>query len=659
MSIPSLFALVGFFLGIILHGVLLVTVVRRPRRTALERGLIVLLAGLLIWYGGNFLSAILGRMIYANTARALMVTDAVAFSALSFLPALLLHTHWLYYRRFFEPTSLEQRSVRVLLVLLYATTLLLPLALGELLSGESGHSLEKLGPFRTPFLILLAISYIGSAWLQRQIVRRSTKPIEAGLFRGLFLLFLVIPVFTLWVFEFANPAAGFYPYVETLALLASAFPAFLVAYYIYRYQFLQIRVHRGLVSAVMVLLFMVVYLAGVRTLVQFLHEALGAPAFLLEATFLFSLLLIFPPISRWLQHWVSRSFSEDIDHFRQVAERIQSGSPGIVSTRDLAEEIAQLLQQEYPESEAEIHLGRFQPRGEGVYALAAGDEPVGFLEFRSFEDSSPGQREGLRVLLAEIGSALERSRLLERQVALEREVARKSHLEELGRMAATIAHNVKNPLSSIKTLLQLQRESKNLTPDQQREFGMMLEEVNRLSKTVTSLLRFSKLESGEAHELTDIAPRVLVEAVTAVFQGSLTERRLKLDIDLRNDLPPVRANTDGLRDVLANLLANAVEASPPGGTIGIRAEREGDRIDLLIEDEGPGIPEGILNRLFQPFVTTKSSGTGLGLAIARRRMEQMYGDLRIVARNPSGTRAIVGLQISSRTEDHGRAKENP
>lgn len=646
MSIPSLFALIGFFLGIILHGVLLATVVRRPRRSTLERGLIILLGGLMVWYCGNFLSGILGRMAGRQAAAALMVTDAVSFSALSLLPALLLHTHWLYYRRFFTPSLLERRAVQVLMILLYGTLLLVPLAVGKLVSGESGHPLEKLGPFRAPFLILLAVSYFASAWLQRRVVQQSTKPIEVSLFRRLFVLFIVIPVFTLWVFELANPTSAFYPYMETLALLASTFPAFLVAYYIYRYQFLQIRVHRGLVSAVMVLLFMVVYLAGVRSLVQYLQEELGAPAFLLEATFLFSLLLIFPPISRALQHWVSRSFSEDIGHFRQVADRIRSGAPGIVATRDLAEEIVQLLKQEYPEAEAEIHLGSSDPGRGGVYPLPARDQPVGFLEFRSFKDSSPGQREGLRVLLAEIGSALERSRLLERQVMLEREVARKSHLEELGRMAATIAHNVKNPLSSIKTLLQLQRESGNLTPEQQRELGMMLEEVDRLSKTVTSLLRFSRLESGETHELTDISLRGLVDTVAAVFRGNLTEQQLKLNLELGKALPSVRANADGLKDVLANLLANAIEASPPGGTIAIRADQREGRIDLIIEDEGPGIPTGILDHLFQPFVTTKSSGTGLGLAIARRRMEQMHGDLRITSHSPSGTRAIVGLQTS-------------
>ena len=646
MSVSALFTLIGFFLGIVLHGVLLATVIKRPHRTTLERGLIFLLAGLLIWYAGNFLAGILRSMDPARVRLALITTDAVSFSALGCLPALLLHTHWLYYRRFFPPSSLEKRLAKVLLVLLYGMIPLLPLALRELLSGTTAHPLEKLGPFRAPFLVLLAVSYFASAYLQRRIVRRSTRPIEAALFRRLFVLFLVIPLFTLWVFEGTDPSWGPFPYLVTLALLASAFPAFLVAYYIYRYQFLQIRVHRGLTSAVVVLLFMVVYLAGVRSLVQYLHEEVGAPVFLLEATFLFSLLLIFPPLSQWVQGWVSRSFSEDIGRYRRIADRIQAGAPGVVSTHELATEIVRLLNQEYPESESRIHLGSSHPGGDSVYPLPAGERPIGYLEFRSFEAASPGQREGLRVLLAEIGAALERSRFLERQVTLEREVARKSHLEELGRMAATIAHNVKNPLSSIKTLLQLQREADNLTQAQQHELGMMLEEVDRLSKTVTSLLRFSRLESGEGRTLSDVDLRGLVETVLAVFQGSLTDRQLALDVELGSDPLTVRAHADGLKDVLANLLSNAVEASPVGGTISIRTRREGDRAKLFIEDEGPGIPEGVLSRLFQPFVTTKAAGTGLGLAIARRRMEQMQGELRIAARSPSGTRAIVELQVA-------------
>lgn len=644
---PSLFALIGFFLGIILHGVLLATVLRRPHRTTLERGLVLLLTGLLIWYAGNFLSGILRSLTHGGAGNAVLVVDAVSFSALSFLPALLLHTHWLYYRRFFGPTPAERRAIQFLLPLLYATTLLLPLAIKELSWGHPGLSLEALGPFRLPFLSLLAASYFASAYIQQRIVRRSTRSIESSLFRKLFVLFLAIPLYTLWVFELASPSTGYYSYAVTLALLTSAWPALVVAYYIYRYQFLQIRVHRGLASAVVLLLFMVIYLAGVRGVVQLLHERLGAPAYLLEATFLFGLLLLFPPISRWLQHWVSRSFSEEIVHFREVAERIEAGSSHALSTRDLADEITRLLEQEFPASGARMHLGPTEPKGEDIHPLAVGDRVGGFLEFRSFGDNSPGQREGLRVLLAEIGAALERSRLLERQLTLEREVARKSHLEELGRVAATIAHNVKNPLSSIKTLLQLQRESGNLTPDQQRELGMMLEEVNRLSKTVTDLLRFSRLERQESDELTEVDVSGLVETVAAVFRGTLEERALKLRIDLGQDLPAVHAHVDGLKDVLATLLGNAVEASPTGGSITICTRRARDRIELWIEDQGPGIPKRVLARLFEPFVTTKSSGTGLGLAIARRRMEKMGGDLRIETLSPSGTRAIVGFQAGN------------
>jgi hypothetical protein len=158
MDTASLFGLVGFFFGIVLQIFLLLLVLKRKRRT-FETLLISLLTGLLIWYAGNFVSLLLRQMDIAKVAEVLKWFDIAAFTGLSFLPALMLHTHWIYYQNHFGAELKETRIFRFQIWLLYAQLLMLPLALSRLFVDPSIHPLQKLGPFTMPFLVSLLRTY--------------------------------------------------------------------------------------------------------------------------------------------------------------------------------------------------------------------------------------------------------------------------------------------------------------------------------------------------------------------------------------------------------------------------------------------------------------------------------------------------------------------
>ena len=644
MTIPSLFGLIGFFLAAILHGILLSTVRKRQRQDSLERLLTLLLSGLIFWYGGLFVASILRQMDPERVGILLMASDALSFSALSLLPALLLHTHWAYYRRHFVPSTFERAAVKSALYLLYGGLVLLPVAIGQLLSEVSVHPLEKLGPFRAPFLSLLGLSYFISAALQLQIVRRSTREVERSLFKRLIVPFLVVPVYTLWVFELANPQHPWYQFQVNLALLGSVFPSLLVTYYVYRYQFLQFSVYKGFSNALLIVLIMTGYLVGIRSFGNYLERELKTPPILLEGIFVVGLLLIFPPLSEWLNNRLSRSFSEDIERFRRVAGMIRSGSFRIFSIDGLVSEIEGLLSKEIPEIEAKIVFDDSLGDDGATIIPLSREKKVGYLHLLRPESLTAGQREGLRILAHEISHSLERSRMLQIQLALEREVAHKSRMEELGQMAATVAHNVKNPLSSIRTLLQLQKESSNLTEEQQEELGMMIDEVDRLARTVTSLLRFSRLGSSDSGtDFSRVNLEALVQSVALVHRGTVESGDLRMETDCLMNPPWLITNQESLQEILSNLLANAVEASPPGGHIKITLSGGADRAEIAIQDEGPGIPDHLISKVFDPFFTTKASGTGLGLAIVRRRVEQLGGSIRIESGVTSGTLARLEI----------------
>jgi signal transduction histidine kinase len=401
-----------------------------------------------------------------------------------------------------------------------------------------------------------------------------------------------------------------------------------------------------------VLLTILAYLAGIRSFGLYLEEELGAPTLLLEGTFLVTLLLFFPPMSRWVQNWVSRSFTVELRRYRRLADRISRSSSTFLSTAALSDFIEQELKTGLPAIQVKIHVQKPKgtESGTSLYPLRSGNKRVGYLELKTPEgEIGPGQKEGIRLLTNEIAAALERSQLLEKQLAMERELEKRSHLEDLGRMAATIAHNVKNPLSSIKTLMQLQSEADNLTEGQKREIEMMTEEVDRLAKTVSTLLRFSSLgrESPRNDQAEQVNLEHLTASVGAVFRGDMDSRRLKLETRVGGNSPVVKSHGEALKDILSNLLSNAIEASPAGGTVWIEFSHNKRQLVLTVADEGPGIPEDIRHRVGDSFFTTKSKGTGLGLAIVKRRSEQLGGQLSIL--NPAfgkGTRIMVAIPLT-------------
>ncbi len=651
MDTASLFGLVGFFLGIVLQIFLLLLVLKRKRRT-FETLLISLLTGLLVWYTGNFVSLLLRQMDINKVAAVLKWFDVAAFTGLSFLPALLLHTHWIYYHNHFKAGPQESRVFRLLIWVLYAQLLMLPVALSRLFVYPSIHPLQKLGPFTMPFLALLSLSYYSCCVLQIRIVQRSSNPVEQGVFRRLAVLFALIPPFNFWVFGLDGHRSELLgPFWVNLALLASLFPTFLVAYYIYQRGFLQIAVHRSVASAILVLLTILAYLAGIRSFGLYLEEELGAPILLLEGTFLVTLLLFFPPMSRWVRNWVSRSFTVELRRYSRLADRVSRSSSTFLSSTALSDFIEQELESGLPAIHAKIHVRKPAETESltSLYPLRSGNRSVGYLELEIPEgETGPGQEEGIRLLTNEIAAALERSQLLEKQLAMERELEKRSHLEDLGRMAATIAHNVKNPLSSIKTIMQLQSEAENLTEDQKREIEMVTEEVDRLAKTVSSLLRFSSLghENSKGDEAEEVNLEHLTASVGAVFRGDMDSKRLKLERRVGGESPVVRTHGDALKDILSNLLSNAIEASPEGGSVWIEFRHNERQLVLSVVDEGPGIPEEIRHRVGDSFFTTKSKGTGLGLAIVKRRLEQLGGNLSIL--NPAfgkGTRIMVAIPL--------------
>jgi signal transduction histidine kinase len=279
-----------------------------------------------------------------------------------------------------------------------------------------------------------------------------------------------------------------------------------------------------------------------------------------------------------------------------------------------------------------------------AYPLRREDKTAGMMVV----DAGPGglttdSRSVLALLADQVAIAIDDSRLVEENVRLEIELAERERLATLGQMAATVAHEIKNPLSAIKSIAQVMREDEKLSTSYARDLSLIVGEADRLSQSVTQLLSFARKESPD-----ELPLRVneLVRSVVALFQASANEQGIRVDCRVEVDEELSGKAVAALRDALSNLLLNALQSSSSGQSVLVSAERERNSVLIVVQDSGPGVPVELRDRIWEPFFTTRQRGTGLGLAIVRKRMQAADGSaLLVTSRNGTGARFELRIPI--------------
>lgn len=225
--------------------------------------------------------------------------------------------------------------------------------------------------------------------------------------------------------------------------------------------------------------------------------------------------------------------------------------------------------------------------------------------------------------------------------------AREEHLAFLGALAAGLAHEIRNPLSTLSVNLQLLREDweQPVTEKEQRSYRKiqtLLRETKRLEQIVSDFLRFAA-----GHDLrreTVGLPSLLDEQLE--FIGPAAARAgIRIHREVDPALPAVQADAGLLRQALLNLLLNAQQAMPRGGDLTVRARRESENVFVEISDTGVGIPEEIRERIFNVYFSTKPGGTGLGLPTAKRIVEEHGGSITVESAPGRGTTFRVRLPL--------------
>jgi signal transduction histidine kinase len=231
--------------------------------------------------------------------------------------------------------------------------------------------------------------------------------------------------------------------------------------------------------------------------------------------------------------------------------------------------------------------------------------------------------------------------------ALEIEVLQRERLSALGNLAATVAHEVRNPLNAISMGLQrLKTEFRPVKIDEEDEYShltqLMLEEVHRLNSIVEQFLSLARpLEiKPEELRLQDI-----LKELAALEEGNAKQSNTQIRVVVPPDLPLLKADREYLRQTLLNFILNGLQAMPEGGTLTLEANTSNGNLLITVTDTGVGIPPENLTRIFEPYFTTKTKGSGLGLAISRRIIEAHGGTIAVFSEAGQGCRFRISLPI--------------
>ena len=676
------FALFTLTAAAVVDTALLLALLDRANRRRLVLPLLLIVAGAWLYHSGSAVHILL------ETTDTLLWLDHLAVLAMLFgallMPCALLHGLWRADSLGWQAPPADWRHG------LWYLPLLIPL-LGLPEIWQPARLAERLAALREIYIaLLIAVTVVAAGGffrLQSRFIRPWARRfmLLAGI--GLLLLALLLGgiVFI---------ALPLWPQAERLLLLLVALSplplVLLVGYFIIRFNFLQLVLGRVFVYGVVVVAVVLFHQIILSELWQVLSEHYRVDFALVSGLAIAALVLMVPPLRSRSAEALRYLLGQRVDRQRQrsrnlvMAMAAHCGEPEadvlewFISAAQQAFEVRYLAVwlftpvgeistqagavERLPQAEAsglwtELRsaglaaacLGHSPPAVEDSL-MAAGaavavrmDHPA--VEGLVLVGHGPGEWYAERVhtlvlVVEQLAITLHTGRLQSQRLAAERRALQQDKLAALGLVASSVAHEVKNPLSSIRTLATLMAEEQEPDAPHAEDLRQMISELDRLALNVKQLLQFAR--PGDQDEIgVDLAE--VLSGMGRIMRHLATHQGVSLDITDLHCLPPLRMPAGVLREILFNLLSNAIEAAHSRVTI--HGYRDGAAAVIELADDGPGIPEAVCTQLFQPFVTGRADGTGLGLYLVGRHVQDWGGQIDCQSTPSQGTQFRLRLPL--------------
>jgi signal transduction histidine kinase len=623
----------------------LVVILGHRRQRNFERIFFFLCLALTCFFGSGLLA--LNATLYYDAPPPGLMRFSWIFLCLGlwFIPPLIIHLHLEYavLRAILRPGRIRESLVfaAYLPAILFCPKLLA--ALHWAAPMDFDRPTHLLGSFYQAYLVA---SIVLAAYWQFRFASVAPDQTEKSFHAGLKWDFGILSLWMLGIFFFPPMGSTIYTQLAFLFVLA---PFWKLLMGVGEFNFLQIGRQRNLIYAVMGVFLALLYLSLVRRAGLWLEPYLPPAAS--AALLLFLPVVFFEPLQRIIRRLLRQTAQIEVDRAQKLMgpindhagrynrDELKKLSEQIISEQLQLAEVRILFDSPIQDQAPEIGWETFRIRRAGLREMRV--RPFGAMV-------SGETHAALEMLCDQLPAAFVLSQLIHEKLQLERELAERERMALVGQMAASISHNLKNPLGSIKTILQVQLESRELPEKLRQETQMVLDEINRLSARLNQLLQFSRpgVRAGAAKGC-DLAQ--VTKTVANMLRPAAQERGISLQVAHANGETRAAIGEEAANDILSNVLLNAIEAAPEAGNVCVSLQASEKFFTVTVADDGPGISPADQEKVLKPFFTTKARGTGLGLAIVERRLQEAGGSLNIhsPAANGRGTEIHLHFPIEA------------
>lgn len=695
MPLYDLVSLTGFLAGSVLHVVLLVLIYQRKNKTPSELAFFFLVVTVTMWNVGNTIS-IFSMMLFGRSVSSInYVADAVAYIGIGFIPSLLLHTATLYLTE--RGMHMSKKLQRFITVVVYLPVLPFSVAVREMVFSTEPYLFTAVMPFVKPFVVWLMISLGVAALISYKVSRLADDPEDQR-----------FHVYISWVLVSVATFIGFIVLLEgrhlsyvgdyfvLAAMLSSIFPSIIFSYFVYRFNYMEFVLRRSVFYSFLTLILVCLYYFGISQFSRYMDKHYDVNPRVLEATLVIALVFWFPKLKEKLQdlmrtllfrrvadseylltdlsHSIAEDSLVDIPKLLGYVTKAIKNATGAkkaklllfkggkvqmfgdsnnrtLTPKDVGNIVkyfatGELAVLERPETKDVNIVGEMKSL-DIHYVLPVFEERslIGLLCLDKSAKGFPLPADNLKQLLIianQISSALAKAKLIDEKLQLERKMMESEKLLSLGRLSASVAHEVKNPLSSIKAIVQVLREDARWGEKSRDALSIIVDEVDRLTKVVNQLLQFSRPagDKRQSYRLSDVLSGVLL-----VLRHEARRNGVTINQSVSEDIPLINAEEGALQEIFFNLIHNGIQAMPDGGTLSITADADrSNGLGIRVTDTGSGMSAESVDKIFEPFYTTKQTGTGLGLSIVKKHLEGMGGSV-VVESGPVGTSFVVKLPL--------------
>jgi len=648
------FKLIVFSLGALVHLFLMVLILGQRRLRRLEWLLFLLMAALFMWNSGNLLALNVGLFYGVGPTVLSGLSRLIPFLGFLIAAPLVVHVHA-------EYTGRMRAGLpgRLMVAAFYLPVIAAPWLAGRLLGHLHLDPLTALRSYVPLLATWMTVALGVSVFLNTVYLRSLQDPPARKFHAGLALVEAFLALGFLWVYVLRPSATvGLGGYAASFLMLVGVAPGVLVGYSTLRYNFLDLQVRRNLIYSLVAIFALLIYLNVIRRISGFLELRNILPSAVTEGLMIFLLVVFLEPVKKQINRLLHAAFVSEFEKVQRLSTDIQEYAKQSGDLPSLKSFVEERVAKELGLERVELLLGPSAvvaqypspPSKTRIFPVHRGQDVVAMLVVTPITSDLSGELFGALQLLADqLAAALELCQLIADKVQLERELAEKAKMAFLGEMAARIAHNVKNPLSSMKTLVQLLEEDASLPERVRGDCRMVVTEIDRLNNNISQVLRYAK-PARDTDRAVDLA--AVVNRVLSLTRAEADRRQVQLEFESPAGPCAVKGGEEAASDIVSNLVVNALEASPSGSSVRVRLAREAGnaaRLTLEVEDQGPGISPELKEKIFRPFFTTRPGGTGLGLAIVARRVEEIGGGVDFVSPLEGERRGGTCFRVRFRT----------